>query len=216
MTCHAVQTVLLDGGSGDRHAALEHLAHCESCRDAQLAAGILSAERAQPVPPPSPGALERAIAAATRGAARPSAPYPPPVRSRSGFWMGLTVGSGAMAAAAAIVWAAFFVGPLKNGLAPVPAMTPQVTLALDRARDVSIAVDAPAALLDAEIRVVLTGSIELAGFAEQRELRWRTDLEAGANQLTLPIVATAAGGGQLLVEVHHGQKRRTFVVDVRA
>lgn len=215
MSCDAVQTLLIDGGVGDRRAAMDHLVRCESCRNAQFAAGILRAERAQPVPPPSSGAMERAIAAATRGAVLPRTPPAPPVRSGGGFWTGLAVGSAAMAAAAAIAWAAFIVGPIGDGLTPVPAMTPQVTLALHRAHDVSIAVDAPAALTDAEIRVVLTGAIELAGFAEQRELRWRTDLEEGANQLTLPVIATAAGGGQLLVEVHHGQKRRTFVVDVR-
>lgn len=96
------------------------------------------------------------------------------------------------------------------------ATTPQVTLALYEPQDVSIAVDAPSALMDAEIRVVLTGAIELDGFEDQRELRWRTNLDAGANQLTLPVIATGAGGGQLLVEVAHGQKRRTFIVDVRA
>ena len=37
-----------------------------------------------------------------------------------------------------------------------------------------------------------------------------------ANQLTLPIVATGLEGGQLLVEVTHGGKRRTFLVDVDA
>lgn len=91
-----------------------------------------------------------------------------------------------------------------------------MTLALHQPRDVSIAVDAPSPLMDAEIRVLLTGAIELDGFENQRELRWRTNLDAGANQLTLPVIATGTGGGQLVVEVQHGQKRRTFVVDVRA
>lgn len=163
MKCDDVQSLLIDGcGAGNaaaRREAMEHLVECESCRDAQLAAGMLRAERGRPIPPPPPGALERAIAAAT---------------------------------------------------------TPQVTLALYEPHDVNIAVDTPSPLADAEIRVVLTGAIELDGFANQRELRWRTNLDAGANQLTLPIIATGTGGGQLLVEVHHGQKRRTFVVDVRA
>jgi hypothetical protein len=49
----------------------------------------------------------------------------------------------------------------------------------------------------------------------QRELRWSTDLDRGINQLTLPVVALDATGGQVLVEVTHGQQRRTFVLDVR-
>src|SRR5690606_28250875 len=165
-------------------AAVEHVAGCEPGRDAQLAAGMLRAERARPVPPPRPGALERAIAAATRGAAAP--PAPAPVSGRGGFWAGLAVGSGAMAAAAAVAWAVFVAGETP----PVPqATTPQVTLALHQPRDVSIAVDAPSPLMDAEIRVLLTGAIELDGFENQRELRWRTNLDAGANQLTLPVIA---------------------------
>jgi hypothetical protein len=47
-------------------------------------------------------------------------------------------------------------------------------------------------------------------------LRWSTDLDRGINQLTLPVVALDASGGQVLVEVTHGRQRRTFVLDVRA
>lgn len=117
---------------------------------------------------------------------------------------------------AAIAWALLVPGYTPTIPELEAATTPQVTLALYEPHDVNIAVDTPSPLADAEIRVVLTGAIELDGFANQRELRWRTNLDAGANQLTLPIIATGTGGGQLLVEVHHGQKRRTFVVDVRA
>jgi hypothetical protein len=43
-----------------------------------------------------------------------------------------------------------------------------------------------------------------------------TDLDRGVNQLTLPVVVVDASGGQVLVELTHGDKRRTFVLDVRA
>src|SRR5690606_20076845 len=60
MNCDDVQSLLIDGyGSDDagaRRGAMEHLAECEPCRDAQLAAGMLRAERARSVPPPRPGA----------------------------------------------------------------------------------------------------------------------------------------------------------------
>lgn len=218
MKCDDVQTLLIDGsdagGVEERRAAMEHLAECESCRDAQLAAGMLRAERSRHVPPPSPGAFERAIAAATRGAAyeRPAAVQVP---RRRGFLAGLAVGSGAMAVAAALAWAALVLGVADPGAEQAPATTPLVTLALYEPQDVSIAVDTPSPLMDAEITVVLTGALELEGFDDQRELRWRTNLDAGANQLTLPVIATGTGGGQLLVEVQHRQKRRTFIVDVR-
>jgi hypothetical protein len=94
------------------------------------------------------------------------------------------------------------------------AGTPEVTLALNETRDINIAVDTAMALDDAEIHVELTGAIGLAGFEDQRELRWRTNLDAGSNQLTLPVIALGPRGGQLLVEVLHREKRRKFVVDV--
>lgn len=128
---------------------------------------------------------------------------------RPGFWHGMGVG-GSLAAAVTLAWLTLLPPqpPARN------AATPEVTLALNEARDVSISVDAPSALQDAEIHVVLTGAIGLAGFDGQRELRWRTNLEAGSNQLTLPVVAFGSRG-QVLVQVQHGEKRRTFVVDVR-
>jgi hypothetical protein len=42
-----------------------------------------------------------------------------------------------------------------------------------------------------------------------------TDLDRGINQLTLPLVGLDASGGQITVEVQHGSKRRTFVIDVQ-
>jgi hypothetical protein len=89
-------------------------------------------------------------------------------------------------------------------------------LAASEQRDIKISLASVEALEDAEIHVVLSGPIELFGYAGQRELRWRTSLERGDNQLTLPILANGMGKGQLLVEVVHGERRRTFVVDIES
>jgi hypothetical protein len=88
-------------------------------------------------------------------------------------------------------------------------------IALDATENVAITLDTPVELTAAEIRVTLNGAIELAGFGDQREVAWSTDLARGVNQLTLPVVARGPTGGQLTVEVQHGIKRRQFVVDVR-
>jgi hypothetical protein len=93
---------------------------------------------------------------------------------------------------------------------------PAVTLAVNEERDVNVALSSPEPLAGAEIRVSLSGEIGLRGFEDQRELRWKTDLDRGVNQLTLPIVVLGSHGGQVLVEVQHGDKRRAFVVDVHA
>jgi hypothetical protein len=129
---------------------------------------------------------------------------------RRGFWLGAAVG-GAIAAGLAVVVTTVW---LHGSTARAPA-NPEVTLALNEVRDVSVSIDSPEMLAGAEIRVVLTGAIGLQGFDDQRELRWVADLDRGVNQLTLPLVARGASGGQVTVEVQHGDKLRTFVLDIQ-
>jgi hypothetical protein len=186
-----------------RRLAAEHAATCEDCRNAIEAVHRLRGESLARMPAPRAGAFERALAAAT---SRPAADAG---RPRT-FWAGIGIGA-ALAAGIAIAVVSF---------APLPgtrnaSATPEITMALNEQRDVSISLATPEALVDAEIHVVLSGAIGLSGFEGQRELRWRTNLDSGINQLTLPVVALGTSGGQLLVEVLHGAKRRTFVVDIR-
>ena len=97
-----------------------------------------------------------------------------------------------------------------------PAAVPEVSIALNQPRNVTVTLESPEPLANAEVRVELRGALALDGYAGQRELRWLTNLDRGVNQLTLPVIALDASGGQVLVEVTHGDKRRTFVLDVRA
>jgi hypothetical protein len=207
MKCEDATMVLQRSGSGaefERRAAAEHLLGCEDCRDAVRALNALRVERETLMQVPPDQAYERAIAAATSNVmgARP-------LPRRASFWLGMGVG----AALAAGIAVAVVVLPPETMLAPAGA--PAVQLALNEARDVSVAVSSPEPLVNAEIRIALSGEIGLKGFAEQRELHWTTDLDRGVNQLTLPIVALGARGGQVLVEVQHGDKRRAFIVDIR-
>jgi hypothetical protein len=206
MNCEDVLDVLrADGGTAAaRQEAVGHLAACDDCRAAAQALTALRADGARPIRVPRDGALQRAILKAVErhGAALP----PPPRRLKLGAAVG-----GALAAGIAL--GALLVAPLATR-EPASAV-PTVSIALDEVRDVRVAVNAPEALEHAAIRVVLRGSIGLDGYADERELEWNADLEPGVNQLTLPIVASGVGGGQVVVEVAHGDKRRTFVVDVR-
>jgi hypothetical protein len=157
-----------------------------------------------PVPLLRAEVFAQAIAMATKRAA-------PTAASAPSFWSGLGLGA-ALAAGVAIA----LVTLLPRLDSSQESATPQLTLAASEERNVSISVASPEVLEGAEIHVVLSGPIELRGFEGQRELRWRTNLERGANQLTLPLVAKGMGTGQLLVEVVHGEKRRTFVVDIES
>jgi hypothetical protein len=207
MKCEDVLDAVRRAGPGaeaERRAATEHLAGCESCRNAAHALAVLRADRDLLIEPPSEGAFARAVEAAASARELFSR------RRRAPFWLG--VGSG-LALAAGIAGAVLILRPLVE---PRAQGIPAVTLAVNEARDVSVALSSPEALAGAEIRVALSGEIGLRGFADQRELHWRTDLDRGVNRLTLPLVALGPHGGQVLVEVQYGEKRRAFVVDVHA
>ncbi len=87
-------------------------------------------------------------------------------------------------------------------------------MSLHESRDVNVTIDSPEAFMEVEVRVVVAGGIELEGLAGRRELKWKTDLAAGINRLTLPIVASDSTGGRLLVSVWYGTKQQAFVVQI--
>jgi len=206
MRCEDVLTVLQETGPAHelaRRAASEHLSSCEDCRNAAHAFAVLRADRELRIEPPSDDALRRAVLAAASRQARDQP-------RRANFWLGVGVGA---ALAASVAAAVFMLRPLADSAG---RGVPAVTLAINEVRNVDVALSSPEPLASAEIRVSLSGEIGLQGFGGQRELRWTTDLDRGVNQLSLPIVALGAHGGQVLVEVQHGDKRRAFVVDVRA
>jgi hypothetical protein len=196
---------LLSGNEGavtlPARTARAHAETCPECSAALAARRALHAEHYAAVPPLPARSFAHAIDRAVR----------PPERAptRRSFWLGTAVG-GALAAgialAVALLWSRPLTGPLAN---------PEVAIALNEVRAISMSLDSPEALAGAEIRVVLTGGVGLEGYDQQRELRWMTDLDRGVNELTLPVVALDARGGQITVEVQHGVKRRTFVLDVR-
>ena len=188
----------------ERRVAAEHAATCEACRCAVEAVQYLRAESLSAVPRLRGEVFAHAMAVATKSAA-------PRTARVATFWSGVGIGA---ALAAGIAIAVVTLAPRFHS--SQDTATPQLTLAANEQRDVSISVESTEALEDAEIHVVLSGPIELFGFEGQRELRWRTSLDRGANQLTLPLLAKGMGAGQLLVEVVHGEKRRTYVVDIES
>jgi hypothetical protein len=207
MRCEdAVETMLSGGfrpGTGSR-AAMDHVADCSDCQAALRAIDALRALREEPMPLAGDATIQRAVdtALATNRAQR----------YRRGFWTGLASGA-ALAATVAAVAVGIWLFPNGSG---APIAGPEVRVALYQRSEVTMALESPEPLANAEVRVELRGGVELDGYMGQRELRWSTDLDRGINQLTLPVVALDASGGQVLVEVAHRDKRRTFVLDVRA
>jgi hypothetical protein len=206
MQCEDVVNVL-SGADGlnapDTREALDHLKTCAECCSALVAVDALHQFRSELVTVPSDGAFERMVRDAVRSG--------PAARYRTGFWRGAAFGAALAAGVASVA-----VGLWLRQDVVAPAAVPEVRLALNEPRDVTVALETAEPLAAAEVHVVLSGAVGLQGYDRQRELRWSTDLARGVNELTLPVVLFETSGGQLLVEVLHGDKRRTFVVDVRA
>jgi hypothetical protein len=184
-------------------AAFLHVTDCDECRLALRGVDALRSLRDEPLPAVTDDAVARAIDYAIA--------FEPQRRYRPGFVGGVISG---LALAAAI--GAVAVGLWLRTAAVVDGGVPQVLLAVNEPHAVTVTLESPEPLLAADVRVELRGAVALDGYDGQRELRWQTNLDRGVNQLTLPVVALGASGGQVLVEVTHGDKRRTFVLDVRA
>ena len=158
---------------------------------------LRNALKRMPVPPLRRSFADEAIANAVTDAPR---------KHRSAFarwetWMGAACG-----AAAAVLVTVFLVRP------DAPVTDSGITLALDEARTVDVLIDSERTLDDATIRIAATGSVELDGLDNKREVRWQTRLDRGRNVLSLPIVARSAGAAELVATIEHeGQIRRVAV-----
>ena len=208
MRCEdAVETIRTAGSQpgSDLREAMDHAAHCDDCHAALRALDAMRTLRDEPALVVEDGAAERAIDRALTASSA--------ARYRRGFFSGLASGAAIAATIAALAVGVWLFG---DGTTDPSVAVPEVRIALHQRSDVTVTLESPERLTNAEVRVELRGAVALDGYAGQRELRWSTDLDRGVNQLTLPVVAIDATGGQVLVEVTHGEKRRTFVLDVRA
>jgi anti-sigma factor RsiW len=210
---------LLDGYLPREQAAAAelHISACTACTAARAAAGQLRAALQQmPVPEPRPGFADAALAAATRHTPAPAKLHPtgqpgrwtPAPWRRMELWLGATVGAAAAAALMVMLWGV----PQRGELPEEPA---GVRVTLHEAREIGVAIDSETALPGATLTVVVEGGIDLVGFGERREVRWQTDLDAGTNILSLPIIAHSLEDGRLTAFVEHGDRSRRIDVTVR-
>jgi len=196
----ALATDSMPGESRDDYLA--HAACCAGCDAALRARHATLAMQQLPVDEPPTGLLERIADEVTRSRPRRG-------RSRS-FWMGATFGGAVAASLLAIV--------LALGVFEPPATQPQSVakfyVSVDEPRMMHVAIEVDRALPGAEISILLTGNVEVEGFGSRRELNWSDDLEAGVNKLSLPLVASGAGGGQMVVRLSHPDSEQLFVIEL--
>jgi len=208
MDCTEVSTLLepysKEQLTSDQKDAIDaHLGRCDSCGSAAYALAVLRSHRDVAVPPPRPELLSEVITHASLAQIATATA----TRAGDRFWLGAGLGG---ALAAGMVFALFNFDAVRPEQAG-PSLT-QLSIALNDIRDVNVAIESPATMMDAAIRVVLTGTVALSGYEGQSELRWTTDLDPGVNMLSLPVTMVGTSGGQVFVEVTHENRHEIFVV----
>ena len=154
--------------------------------------------RDHPVPPPADGFYDRALTRAMHEGHR---------RHRNRW---VLTGFGSAVAAGLVLW---FIGGFLLGTPPAvtpEAEIPGVTMTLEEPRTVNLVFASTTPLDGATLTVTLPEGIELAGFPGQREIAWTTSLTTGKNVLPLELIAVSATGGELLAELRHNDRNRTF------
>lgn len=183
----------LDGElNADQAAALQ--AHAEACPACRARAGEFRALRAALAGMPAP-ALSSERAERLLKTARPRRRMHP-----------------ALAAAAAFALAALIL-PFADWNRTGPeigeaAATAEISVPLNQLRTVRLALSSQRTLDDATVVLELPPGVELQGRPAQRVLRWQTDISAGNNQLSLPLIAYKPGTGELVARIEHDGKSR--------
>lgn len=162
---------------------------------------LRNALKRMPVPPLRPGFVDAALANAVTDAT--------PQRRRNVFarpetWIGAALG-----AAAAVLVTVFLMRP------GMPTIDSGITLALNEARNIEVLIDSERTLEDATIRVAASGSVELDGLDDTRQVQWQTRLDRGRNVLSLPIVARSEGLAELVATIEHDGRTRRVAVKMR-
>lgn len=181
----------------------EHIAGCSDCRSALVGAEALALLKNRETGDIPTGLLEKVF----------SRFDPASAKGHDGgrFWLGAVLGG---AIAASLFAVALTLGWLVRPPSEEPGVAEfLVTLSEPRMMDVAIETDRP--LQGATISVFLSGGIELDGYGDRRELTWTSDLKAGINRLSLPVLALDPAGGQMVVRVRHPHSEQVFVVQLK-
>lgn len=179
-------------------ALLRHLHRCRECREYAEELRLVNLLRTMPAPPPSEYFEERVLNAAL------------PKRSSSALG---NVRKWQLATAASVLFAVVAALPHWQPAAPAPEAA-AIQAAVPATLPLRVSVDAARAMEGAVISVSLPENLALEGYGDQRELRWRTNLDAGANQLTLPVRARSGQRNEILIRIEHEGARKEFYVPV--
>ena len=180
-----------------------HLARCPECTSALRGAEALALLKARDTGDVPPGLFDNVLNSLDTGRQ--------PRHTGQRFWLGTGFGGAIAASLFAVALALGWIG------AP-DVYSPDVAefqVALGEPRTMDLAIETNRPLQGARISILLAGGVELEGYGVQRELSWTSDLKAGVNRLSLPIVAVDRDGGRVVVRLSHPESEQLFIVRLR-
>ncbi|WP_078083593.1 hypothetical protein [Microbulbifer mangrovi] len=191
----------------NNRALLKHLHRCGECREYAEELRLVNLLRTMPAPEPSAQFEARVLEAALPTSCKKSRNQD---RTRVRTWQ--------FATAASLLLAVFAALPHWQSSAPAMDIASGEAVAADSGMQaplaVNVSVDTARAMEGAMISVSLPEGLALDGYGDQRELRWRANLDAGANRLTLPVRVRNERRTEILIRIEHQGAHKEFYVPV--
>ena len=186
----------------EREACLAHISACEACADALHGGEATQFLRRRDSGTAPDGLFQRILdTVSDKREAR--------VSGRR-FWLGTAVGGAVAASLLAVI---MMLGVLVRPVDLAPQLA-EFRVSAEEPRVMHVAIETERPLRGAEISVLLSGAVEIDGAGGRREFNWTEDLDAGINKLSLPVLASGEGGGQMLVRLTHPDSEQIFVIDL--
>ena len=178
----------------------KHVAICPDCRDRLTREQVLkSALKAMPAPAPDPYfaacAFERAAAAHNR---HPRIYTSVLIRLAASIIVILSLGL-----------------MFKSTWRPDRPELPVAFVQSNQPEEIRLVFNSGQDLENVTLRLKMPPGVELAGFEEQREVIWQTDLVQGDNMLVLPVIVRNREGGSLISEIRHGGQSKLFKLHIK-
>lgn len=181
----------------EREACADHARDCDGCNaNLDKARAVLAGLHGLSVPAPQQGLLEELITGAA-------------LKNES------TTGQRRIAyALAAGIIVSVCVALYFNNFASRHNTLDSVELAIAQPKQVHLLIDAAYTMSNVAVAVSLPENVEIAGFPGKSQLTWFTNLKAGKNRLTIPLIANALldNSATVIAVISHENKSRQYTI----
>jgi len=90
----------------------------------------------------------------------------------------------------------------------------EIALPVGQVRPVRLAFNSPAEFSQVTLTIELPEHVHLQGHPGKRVLSWKTNLTAGRNVLTLPLISDHIGNGAVIARLNDGKKIKEFKLNM--